>query len=208
MPGQLAPDSDNPFADLQAGSQLKLGSYGVHVDAQLKAVEKVDEAKAYAKAVKADDAEVPLHLWNERIRSPGVLREKRDAALTAFWKLGHRWFLRSLARDCSMHMRRTHGGNWHTRPQSWHDGELTKVGKDPRAIGGILWHATHTNWFEFHAGLHLVHLCFPIRYHEMARDGVPVFFERPGPTTREFQLPMADEKTRAMAKDKILKVIK
>jgi hypothetical protein len=42
----------------------------------------------------------------------------------------------------------------------------------------------------------------------MARDGVPVFFERPGPTTREFQPPMADEKTRAMAKDKILKVIK
>jgi hypothetical protein len=42
----------------------------------------------------------------------------------------------------------------------------------------------------------------------MARDGVPVFFEWPGPTSREFQPPMADEKTRAMAKDKILKVIK
>jgi hypothetical protein len=59
MPGQLAPDSDNPFVDLQADSQLKLGLCGVHVDAQLEAVEKVDEAKAYVKAVKADDAESP-----------------------------------------------------------------------------------------------------------------------------------------------------
>ena len=75
-------------------------------------------------------------------------------------------------------------------------------------IAGILWHATHTNWFEFHAGSRLVHLRFPIRYRKMARDGVPVFFERPRPTSPEFQPPMADEKTWAMAKDKILKVIK
>ncbi len=130
MSGQLALDSDDPFADLKADSQLKLGSYGVHMDAQLKAVEKVDKAKAYTKAVKADDTEVPLHLWNERIRSTGVTPEKQDAALTAFWKLGHRWILRSLARDCSVHMRRMHGGKWHTQPWSWCDGELTKVGKD------------------------------------------------------------------------------
>ena len=97
--------------DLQAGTKLKLGSYGVHIDAQLESVEKVDEAKAYAKAVKADDMEVPLHLWNKRIRSPGVTREKRDAALTAFRKLGHRWFLRGLTRDCSVYMWRTHGKN-------------------------------------------------------------------------------------------------
>jgi hypothetical protein len=206
-PGQLAPKSDNPLVDLQAGTKLKLGSYGVHIDAQLESVEKVDEAKAYAKAVKADDMEVPLHLWNKRIRSPGVTREKRDAALTAFRKLGHRWFLHGLTCNCSVHMRRTHRKNWPTQPRSRPDEELAKVGKDQHAIAGILWHATHTNWFKFHAGLHLVHLRFSIRYREMARDGVPVFFERPGPTSREFQPPMADEKTQAMAKDKILKVI-
>jgi hypothetical protein len=105
-------------------------------------------------------------------------------------------------------MQRTHGANWHMRPQSWHDRELTEIGMDQRAIAEILWHATHTNWFEFHAGLHLVHLHFPIRYREMAKDGVPIFFKWPGPMTREVQPPMADEKTRTMAKDKILKVIK
>jgi hypothetical protein len=204
----LAPDSDDPFADLQADSQLKLSSYGVHVDAQLEAVEKVDEAKAYAKAVKADGAEVPLHLWNERIRSPGVTREKRDTALTTFWKLGHCWFLRGLAHDCSMHMQRTHGEKWHTRPRSRRDGELTKVGKDQCAIAGILWHATHTNWFEFHAGLRLVHLRFPIRYRKMARDNVPVFFERPGPTTLNFNRPWQMKRHGQWPRKKILKVIK
>jgi hypothetical protein len=104
-------------------------------------------------------------------------------------------------------MQRAHGVNWHTRPRSWHDGEPTKIGKDQCAIAGILWHATHTNWFEFHASLRLVHLRFLIRYCEMARDGVPVFFERPGPMTLEVQPPMADEKTRTIAKDKILKII-
>jgi hypothetical protein len=124
--------------DLRADTKLKLGLYGVHVDAQLELVEKVDEAKAYAKAVKADDAEVPLHLWNERIRSPGITREKQDAALTAFWKLRHRWFLRGLTRDCSVHMRRTHGKNWPTQPQSRPDGELAKVGKDQRDSRNIV----------------------------------------------------------------------
>ncbi len=83
-PGQLAADADDPFTDLRTNPKLKFGLYGMHVDLQGEAVEKVDEAKAYAKAIKADDAEVPLHLWNERIRAPGVTQEKRDAALTAF----------------------------------------------------------------------------------------------------------------------------
>jgi hypothetical protein len=97
-PGQLAADADDPFADLQTNPKLKFGLYGVHMYSQREAVEKMDEAKAYAKAVKADDAEVPLHLWNERIRDPGVTQEKHDAALTAFQKLGHHWFLQGLAR--------------------------------------------------------------------------------------------------------------
>jgi hypothetical protein len=74
-------------------------------------------------------------------------------------------------------MQRTHRANWHKRPQSWRDRELTKIKKDQCSIAGILWHATHTTWFEFHASLHLVHLRFPIRYCKMARDGVPVFLQ-------------------------------
>ena len=82
---QFAKDQDDPFADLRGDTSLRLGSYGIHIDSQCDSLEKVDEAKASAKAVKADDAGVPVHLWNDRIRTPlGVTQEQRDQALEGF----------------------------------------------------------------------------------------------------------------------------
>jgi hypothetical protein len=45
-------------------------------------------------------------------------------------------------------------------------------------------------------------------YREIAQDGVKVFFEKPGPTTRDTQTRISDPKIREMAKEKILKVVK
>ena len=59
---QFAKDQDNPFADLQGNTSLRLGSYGIHIDSQHDSLEKLGEAKAFTKAVKADDAGVPVHL--------------------------------------------------------------------------------------------------------------------------------------------------
>jgi hypothetical protein len=42
----------------------------------------------------------------------------------------------------------------------------------------------------------------------MARDGVPVWFEQPGPTTREAQPIIADPDLHTKAKDKIIKVVR
>ena len=42
----------------------------------------------------------------------------------------------------------------------------------------------------------------------MACNGVRVFFEQPGPTTREAQPDISDPKLQEMTKDKILKVVK
>jgi hypothetical protein len=69
---------------------------------------------------------------------------------------------------------------------------LTETGQDWLAIASMLWHATHTNWLEFHAGSRLVHLRFPLRYRASTRDGIPAWFERPGPTSREAQPVIAD----------------
>ena len=85
---------------------------------------------------------------------------------------------------------------------------MTETGQDQSAIAGMLWHATHTNWFEFHAGSRLVHLRFPLRYRASARDGIPALFKRPGPTSREAQPVIADAGIRAKVKDKISKVVK
>jgi hypothetical protein len=42
----------------------------------------------------------------------------------------------------------------------------------------------------------------------MARDGVEVFFEKPGPTTHDAQPSINDPRMREMAKEKIFKVVK
>ncbi len=50
----------------------QLESYRMHINAQNTALRLVDEAKAYAKAVKADGAGIPVQLWNDRISFAGV----------------------------------------------------------------------------------------------------------------------------------------
>ena len=82
------------------------------------------------------------------------------------------------------------------------------MGKDREAIAGILWHSVNTIWFDYHAGSTLIHFRFPTMYRDMARDGVKVFFEKPGPTTHESQPRISDPKIREMAREKILKVVK
>jgi hypothetical protein len=58
--------------------------YGIHGDAQRDLLLKVEEAKEFAKAVKADDGEIPLFLWNNWIKAPGVPEARKDAALDSF----------------------------------------------------------------------------------------------------------------------------
>ena len=213
-PNGFAPDQDDPFFEIRqtiVASRSrggKIGSYGVLGDAQLESLRRIEEAKEYAKAVKADDADIPVHLWNDRVKAPGTSKENRDAALTGLRKLGLRLFLRGLVRDCVAHMREAHGLEWMKKPRQHRDGLLTELGKDQSAIANLLWHSTHTNWFEFHAGSRLVHLRFPQRYRRMARDGVPAWFTKPGPTTKGTQPPITDSRLREKTREKIGKVLK
>ncbi len=84
-----------------ARGKQKLGSYGVHGNAQQESIHLVEEVKAYAKAVKLDDLPVPEHLWNDRVKALGIAKEMRDKALAGFWNLGLRWFKSVLKRDCA-----------------------------------------------------------------------------------------------------------
>ena len=160
------------------------------------------------KAVKADDADIPVHLWNARVKASGMSREKQDVALTGFRKLGLRLFLRGLVKDCVTHMKKAHGPDWMGKPRQYRDGVLTELGRDQSAIVNLLWHSTHTNWFEFNAGSRLVHLRFPLRYRRMARDGVPAWFTKPGTTTKGTQPAITDSSLREKTREKIGKVLK
>jgi hypothetical protein len=205
---QFTDDKGNPFADLRANPNLKIGSYGIHFDAQQDLLAKIVEAKAFAKAVKADDAEVPVYLWNNRIKTPSSIMEaQRDKVLNILRELGHRWFLRRLLWECLAYICGIHGIKW-TQLRRIKDGHVTKFGWDLKAIAGILWHLPHTSWFEFNLGSRLIFFWFPNQYREIAQDGVRVFFERPGQTMREAQPNISDPKVRKIAKEKILKVVR
>jgi len=182
------------------------GSYGVHIDAQHTALRLVDEAKAYAKAVKADDAGVPVELWDNRIACAGVCPVKKGVALAAFRDLGWRWFMKSLLRDCIRFMKERHGSDWTSMPRKAREG-ITECARDQTAIITLLWHSTQTDWFEYKAGSRVAHFRFPTRYRKMARDGVPIHFERPGPLTKGTQPTIADPELRARTKEKIAKVL-
>jgi hypothetical protein len=112
--GEFAEDQDDPFANLRIDTLLEFGSCSVHVNAQQEALERVVNVKAFAKAVIADDAEVLVYIWNERMWAPRVTIAKQDAVLTVFWKLSRSLLLRGLVPDRATYLRRVHGANWLT----------------------------------------------------------------------------------------------
>ena len=200
--------SKETLAWASRGDKQEMGSYGVHEGAQRESLRLVEESKEFARAVKSDDAEIPIHLWNDRVRAPGVSKERRDKALVGLRKLGLRRFRKVLLRDCSDYLASAYGAGWARQLRRKRGGERTELARDQDAITSMLWHSTHTNWFEFKAGSRLVHFRFPARYRKEARDGVKVFFELPGPSTWKKQPSIEDMTIRARTKEKIAKVLK
>ena len=185
----------------------ELGSFGVLMDSQVHALRRIQEEKRYAKAVKADDAEVPLHLWNDRVTIPGFSDKRRDAALAAIRRVAHKLFLRTVRRDCWRHMADEHGPDWTRRPRLSKEGKVTHLGRDQHAVCSIIWHAAHSDWFEYKCGSRLVYFRFPPRYRKVARDGVPAFVEREVPRVESAQRVIADPERRAKVRSKLEKVL-
>jgi hypothetical protein len=75
--------------------------------------------------------------------------------------------MRGLVWVCVLYMRCTHGPSWGILPQRT-DGVLTEFGRDQEVVSGMLWHAMHTSWFDYHAGSRMVHLRFPTCFRAMA----------------------------------------
>ncbi len=88
--------------------------------------------------MKADNAKIPVHLWNDRVKALGISKEKRDATLTSFLKLGLHLFLRGLVKDCAAHMKEAHGLDWMGKPCQQRDGVLTELGWDQSAMANLI----------------------------------------------------------------------
>ncbi|KAL3816316.1 hypothetical protein ACHAXA_008387 [Cyclostephanos tholiformis] len=84
---------------------------------------------------------------------------------------------------------------------------MTKMGQDQQAIASFLRHSCHKSWFEYNAGLRLIFFRFPGMYMREARDGVKMFFEKPGPMMRSAQATINDSGIQTKVREKIAKVI-
>jgi hypothetical protein len=189
----IASDQDNQFSKIQAQVKhrsLRMGSYGVHGDAQWESLHLIKEAMAFAKAVKAHDGEVSTHLGNNRVLTTRMANKQRDKVLTGFQKLGFQLFRQGLVRDCCAFLSQEHGLEWTKGRQHDGNGVLTELGQDQCAISSMLWHLSYMSWFKFNAGSSLYHFRFLERYCRKAQDGVRVFFERPSLTTCQAQPPI------------------
>jgi hypothetical protein len=158
-------------------------------------LEAITKAMIGLKAVKADDAEVPVYLWDLRIVSENA-PECEILALSGFRKFGLRLFWRGLFKDCIARLHSKFGRAWLLMATHSPSGKLTRIGKEREAMTNLLWHATQASWFEYHCGLRVYHFRFPIRYQRMARDGVPVYFEKAGPDTMQPQPDFPDSEVR------------
>ena len=68
-----------------------------------------------AKAVKADDAEVPIHLWNRFIARDREVDEELTKALEVIRNFALRKYRRKLTRDCVEHVQKIYGERWAER---------------------------------------------------------------------------------------------
>lgn len=170
----------------------------------------IREQHALAKAVKSDDAAVPVHLWDERVlgRIPTKV-EQRVLERLRGWLLWR--YRQQLLHDCLSYMRNRHGVGWHdrgkykkgawrTKSKAWH--------LDKEGLMEIMWRAVNNEWFEYTGGSRLKFFRFPTKYRTLARDGVPIFFLDGLPTPMsELQRPLIKGEERDVLRGKLQKAI-
>ena len=108
--------------------------------------------------MKSDATLIPVYLWNKRVEGFESV-EQRDKLLFGFRRFGMLLFLMALWRDLACYLVETYRENWCEQPRKRVE-SLIPLGGDHVAMTNIIWHTTHSNWFEFHVGSRVVGLCF------------------------------------------------
>ena len=61
--------------------------------------------------------EIPILLWNDHVKAPGVSKDRRDKALVGLRKLRFHRFRKVLLRDCSVYLASAYGADWERQPR-------------------------------------------------------------------------------------------
>lgn len=99
-----------------------------------------------AKAVKADDAAVPVFLWDERIMRRTMSAVERTA-ITTLRQFALQVYRHRLLQDCGAYLMALHGSVWLSGSSSVR--LVEKVQRDIGAMRETMWRAANNDWFEY-----------------------------------------------------------
>jgi hypothetical protein len=148
-----------------------------------------------AKAVKSDDAEVPIYLWDQAVWKGPPSEAKKAALVTLRWcMLGG--YQQRLWLDARKYLRECHGANW---PEQIHKGSARAI-EDGEVVHDILWRSAGNDWFEYPLGSRLIFFPFSARYCIQAMRGVKVLYMRKGPSSKQRQPPLKPDEMAILQK--------
>ncbi len=178
------PEQDVPKDPIVVDMSIE-GGPGTHVTGQALAAMlyqlKWDHGEA--KAVKSDNAAVPVKIWDKALcKGPPSDAELRALVTLRSHCLGQN--CQKLWLDAGKFLIQTHGKDWVGKVRL---GNASAV-EDAEAIHDILWQAAENSWFKYRFGLRLNFFCFPAHYQTQAKQGARVLFTCKGPSSRHRQL--------------------
>lgn len=175
--------------------------------------EKVQESTVTAKAVKADNAAVPVHLWNDKIATK----------LSAFWasekgRIPPLDF--SLPADCRRFEKAMDGfrilalRRWKSRVRYSFTIWLEQLpvdhpDRESIRVDGLkaCAKADQSSWWEWDGGSAIFFWRWPSHYVEVARCGVAPYYDEAPPVNQDEQPPYSDKGVRLMVRKKLEKVV-
>jgi hypothetical protein len=163
-------------------------------------------------ATKADDAEMPVALWNDRIR--GFTNQKiRDNFLKHLRTLALRWWRRNVIRSFMRWFKNKYPSmkvSDGVRPIDHFN--IPKIlrhktaSKDWAAGRECIWRCSGASWWEWDLGSRPFHWRWSKEYQEIIQDGLPWWYSSSPPHYVKPQRVESDEQLRIAIKAKLSKV--
>jgi hypothetical protein len=126
-----------------------------------------------AKAVKEDDAAVPVHLWNERVLQDWNARSDQDETSRKLDTIRSKFLLRrwkqNLRKSFVAYLSEEHGYNWQSQ-----ETRSTELELDLEAGMDALRRAMDATWWNWDSGSALFFWRWPKEFRREARDGTPI----------------------------------
>ena len=161
----------------------------------------------YLKSVKADDALVETHIWDNRVLSifPHVPHTTKTVGhLNILRRLFLKAWKSKVWASFFGYLRKQYGSDW--QGSKYHNDTESELYKDIEAFVNCSYSAHNADWFEWGKGSTLFFWRWQHEYRSFVRDGLPYWVHGPKPRSKRPQPEEPDQCTIEKIREKIGKV--